>query len=337
MSLEKNFLSELILASHNKPSSLSYFHNNFPNKPLLSQGTVQAFVIGGTNYEVATAQISDNGRHTKVIKHHSGRIPQFIDADSFLQFIGTQIDPKIEALAINFAYNIQPTVGTFGEVDGILVTGTKEHVFKGLIGKAIGAYLKQQLHLTVPVTIVNDTVCLGRNSLVVGSGFNICFNNINFEAGNFDKFDGTPELEKIDRHSEIPGIGRYEKMLSGVYLPHHYNLLAKKLGITTPPVTDAKELSRLAVHTDASGLLARILLIRSAGMVAAALAAVYEFSGKQSITFTTDGSLFWKGWKYKTNVEQELIKLGIPEGAITFDYRKDAARNGALTLLTRTK
>ena len=337
--IAKNFLSELTSASQNKQSSLSFIKNTFPTQPLVQRGLVQVFVIGGTNYETSKATIAPDGSITELENgRKTEKVPKFLDKHSFIHFIENLIDPACTAIAINFAWPIEPTKGSFGELDGILIHGTKEHLFEGLLGKAIGATIKKAINFDKPITVVNDTVCLGQNGLVVGSGFNICLNSTNLEAGSFNDFPPTDELEIIDHISKNKGYGRFEKMLSGNYLPLQYNLLAKNHQSGLPHLVSGKELTKLA-ETDGTeaGDLARALLNRSARLVAAAIAGAYLFLNEDKLTFQTDGSLFWKGWEYKKTVEEALATLGVPQGSITFSYKKDIAIKGAFTLFTRTK
>ncbi len=336
--IQKNFLDELIRASKNHSSSLSYIRHLFPKKPLVTTGLTQAFVIGGTNFEISMARIDKNGTLKELPKERKkGTIPQFTNTKTFLAFIKTHINPKTKAVAINFAYFLEPTIGKYGEVDGILHIGTKEHLFKGLLGKPVGEFLRNSLKMDIPITIVNDTVCLGTNGLVVGTGFNFSLNGVNLEAGNFNRFPATAELEIIDKTSGIPGGHRFEKFLSGTYLPHHFNLIAKKQKLAINHIQNGQELSDLAENDfGAAGDLARILLERSASLVACALAGSYQFMNKKTLTFTTEGSLFWKGFEFEKNVKKQLMNLDIPKNAIRFKKVEDSSMQGALNLLTRT-
>lgn len=336
--IQKNFLRELILASKNKKSSISYFSHIFPKKPLLATGLVQTFVIGGTNYQVGLARISKNGEIKEIKKERQlGKIPIFHDAKIFLSFIKKHSNPKVKALGINFAYPLEPIPGKLGEVDSILHIGTKEHMFKELVGKAVGEAIRNYTKLDIPVFVVNDTVCLGKNGLVVGTGFNFSLQDVNLEAGNFNKFPSMPELEALDEASANPGGQRFEKFISGTYLPHHYNFLAKQQKLAITQVKNGEELSELAEKDfGAAGDLSRLLFKRSASLVACALAAAYQFSNRKTLTFTTEGSLFWKGFKFEENVKKQLEELGVPKGAIRFKKVTDSSMQGALSLLTRT-
>lgn len=334
--IQKNFLDELIRASRNQSSSISYLHHNFPNKQLLQSGLVQAFVIGGTNFSVGLARILNGTIKEIKREREQGKIPQFTNAETFLKFMKNHFNPKAQALAVNFSHKLEPTIGKFGEVDGKLQVGAKEHTFKGLIGKQVGEAVRTYIKKDIPVTVANDTVCLGKNGLVIGTGFNMCLQNVNLEAGAFNKLPTTEELETIDMQSAVPGDHRFEKLLSGTYLPLHFNLLAKKQQLAIDHVQNGEELTDLAENDlGVAGDLARALFTRSASLVACALAAAYAFSKHKTLTFITEGSLFWKGWQFETNVKKQLEELGIPHGTIRFKKVEDSSMQGAFNLLTR--
>lgn len=336
--IRDNFLDELIRASKDQPNSISYFRHHFPKQPIVASGLIQAFVIGGTNFDISTAEILKNGT-IKEIKNEriNGKIPQLANATTLLRFIKQYSNPQAQALAFNFAFPLIPTNGKFGEVDGKLQIGTKEHLFAGLLGKTLGDTIRTYIKRDIPVTVVNDTVCLGTNGLVVGSGFNLCITGVNLEAGNFNRFPTTEELEAIDTFSVNPGGHRFEKLLAGTYLPLHFNLLTKKHKI---PATakDGRDLTEFAA-TDKGhvGKLSRMLMTRSASLVASAVAAAYVFSNKKTLTFATEGSLFWKGHNFEKHVKKQLLKLGVPKDAIRFEKIDDSSMQGALSLLLRTK
>ena len=71
-------------------------------------------------------------------------------------------------------------------------------------------------------------------------------------------------------------------------------------------------------------------------IVAAAIAAVYEFGGKpKSFELIGEGSLLWDGWRYSENVQKQLALLGVPKGTITIEHIQDSSINGALGLLIK--
>ena len=341
--ITKNFLEELVLASQGQSTSIAFIKHQLHKNPLYSFKTIQAFVIGGTNFITSLATITKNGKVKEISgTRKEGKLPK-LTKQTLLTFLQKEIRKEAEAVAINFAFPLKPVTGNVGEIDGILQGTTKEHELFDLIGNPIGTTIKKLLGRDIPIAVANDTVCLAfmHDSLVVGSGFNISIHSgqntiVNLEAGNFNKFPQTPELTIIDDSSIKSGQGRFEKMLSGTYLPQQYNLLAKNNNFTLPQLNKSEQLTTLAQKTSPKNetLLSRFVLQRSASLVACALAAIYAFKNQQKLIFTTEGSVFWKAWNYKKNVQKQLELLDVPKDAITFKNIPDSAIKGAFSLLT---
>ena len=347
--IKTNFAQELIRASQGENSSLPFIPHILGQKPLIHAGIVQGIVIGGTNYIVSTEEIIPGGEK-KILHRKTGLLPTFTEEETFLTFLTEHIDPRATGIGVNFGFPLTPTTGPHGELDGTLIKGTKEHSFNGIVGQTIGGLLRQVIGKKIPITVANDTVCLTLagtgdedGSLVAGTGFNIGIKSsekgktviVNIEAGNFNKFDHSEILQTIDEISQGPGSQLFEKIISGKYLAEYFAIRAKKLGLSAQQITTSQELSALSQRTksDNATLLARALLERSACLVAAAVAGVYEFREKKILTLITEGSLFWKGWHYRENVEKELSILGIPEHAIVFRHIQDSSIKGAIGLL----
>lgn len=349
------FLKELKLAAAGKTSSISFIKHTLPDKPLLTHGKFQGIVVGGTNYVDSTRQIlKDGSMKTLTLKY--GTLPIFKDRQMLVEFFTKHLDKHADIVGINFGFPLKPIKGPFGEIDGELVHGTKEHTFLGVttsIGSIVREIYETKYKKVIPVSVANDSVCLTisgdgteRASIIVGTGINISlklFENkktilVNLEAGNFNKFPISQTLKKIDKSSTAPGGQLFEKVVSGKYLVIYFNEKAKELGLKIPQLTNSKELSELAEKrsTQAPTILARAVMERSASLVATAAAALYEFLDKpEKFTIITEGSVFWKGWKYQDNVYQQLTNLVIPEGAITFKHIQDSSIKGAIGLLTK--
>ncbi|HVA96499.1 MAG TPA: hypothetical protein VND99_02500 [Candidatus Acidoferrales bacterium] len=352
--IQQNFLQELNLASQNKPSSISFLKNHLPTKPLLANGIVQGIVIGGTNYILATAVINSNGTH-KIIAKKTGVLPVFDTKKTFVDFLTEHLTPDVDAIGINFGFPLEAITGSFGELDGKLLLGTKEHTFKGLINEPLGQLIKtlyqKKCHKMPMVSVANDTVCLTlagdgteKGSLVAGTGFNMCLVTkyqhkktlINLESGNFNKFTLTPILQKIDDTSEDPGKQLLEKATSGKYLALYFNEKIKELHLPLSPIKTSQQLSELSHenHHDVAGDLARAIITRSAYLVAAAIAGLYEYSSKpQTFTLIGEGSLLWNGWQYHENIQKQLTKLGVPRNAIVIKHIPDSSIKGAIGLI----
>lgn len=348
--IKQNFYQELHLASIEKLSSLSFIKHHLAAKPVVTEGMIQGIVIGGTNYLLATEILNKNGTK-KIMLRKSGKLPDLKSRKVLADFFKKHINRKASAIGINFGFPLKPVPGSYGELDGILLYGTKEHTFSGL-QEPIGKLVKSLTNNTVKVSVANDTVCLSlsgdgseNGSFVAGTGFNICLairnkttkTLVNLEGGNFNKFIPSSILHKIDADSEKPGEQLFEKAISGKYLALYFNEKIKERNLSVPPLSTSQELSELS-HENNPGIardLARAIISRSAFLVGAALAGVYEFyNHPQKMTLIGEGSLLWNGWHYHENIQKQLVNLGIPQTAVTIIHIKDSSITGAFGLLT---
>lgn len=348
--IKHNFIGELTVASQGYPSSLSYIKHVLPDKPIITTGVIQAIVIGGTNYDIVSVTVDEEG-NMQGAKRQRGINPNFDSKETFLNFIKERFDPAADAIAVNMGFPMKPTIGKYGEIDSEVLYGTKEHALHDMHGQSVGDMLRDHLHVDIPVSVANDTVCLALSDtgeedggFIVGSGCNMALMVdekgkrivINLESGNFSKFDPTPGLEAIDAVSPTRGKNRFEKLISGIYLPMHFNFMSHQDNINCAHVANGKELSRLAEDDGTiAGDLARGILERSASLAATQLAAIYDWKGNHpEMIFTVEGSLFWDAWDYETNVKRRLKLLGVPAGKIKFKKVQDSSIKGAVGLLT---
>ncbi len=126
---------------------------------------------------------------------------------------------------------------------------------------------------------------------------------VNLESGNFHPPHLTEVDEELDRCSAVPGQSRYEKAISGYYLPKLLALMCPELGI------DAEASTQVVVEHAPSHWQARWLLDRSADLVAAGLAAVIDHLPSGCVAIQAEGGLFWKAPGYARRVEQQLSDL----------------------------
>lgn len=348
--IKQNFYQELLFASVGKPSSISFIKHHFSGKSLVKEGVIQGIVIGGTNFLLKTELINRNGTR-KILQINSGKLPALTNKKVLADFFKKHLDTRACAVGINFGFPLNPVIGSYGELDGILLYGTKEHTFTGL-HEAIGELVKSITPNKIKVSVANDTVCLSlsgngseNGAFVAGTGFNMSLtlqvknekSLVNLESGNFNKFTLSPILQKIDAESEVPGGQLFEKAISGKYLALYFNEKIKERNLSIPKISTSQELSELSQknHTDDAGDLARAIITRSAFLVGAAIAGVYEFYNRpQTFSLIGEGSLLWDGWQYFENIQKQLTKLGIPPGAIKIIHIKNSSINGAMGLLT---
>lgn len=318
----KHFASELKLACQNNNTSLAFIkHSLSTNKSTLQ--SAHTIITGGTNWFSACV---DN---TYALTHiASGTQPLFLTESDFLEFIEHIIPKNASNIGLNFAYPLNP-VSRDGLLDGVLISGSKEHTFTGMTGKPVGKtiedYLKNKRNQVVRVAVANDTICLLLSGLtkyswnktaagIVGTGMNFALfedehTAVNLESGNFDKFQQSDEGKEINASSVDPGMGLFEKEVSGAYLYKHFNIRSTKSGLDIKIAT-TQELDALASSSDdkKANMLAQEILTYSARLVAAQIAGIMEYQ-KRDLTFVMQGSLFWKGYSYKETVNEMVKQL----------------------------
>jgi len=348
--IRDNFVEEIRESLKGKKTSLAFIKNPLPQPKKIGLGDIiQVVSIGGTIGETAAV---DRSQGTVILSHMKKvSLPRFNDKKTFFTFFEKQLDRKTNTVGLNFAYALKPFVRE-GHLDGILVETSKEHKLSNLIGRALGEelekYIYQKHKRIIKVTCANDTICLLLSCLeqdnylslacgIVGTGTNFAFFldktiMVNLESGNFAKFPQTETGKIIDNKSQSPRSFLFEKEVSGAYLFQHFNLLIDKI---SRPISSTLELSNLAKKKEGSkSLIAEKLLERSASLIACQIAGIYYFKKQPRLTFVMEGSLFWKGWKYKQMVQKYLQKLSISESAINFLKIKNSSLLGAVRLLT---
>lgn len=356
--IRQNFLQELTLASVGKPSSISFIRHELSAKPLLTHGVIQGIVVGGTNYILLSEEIDHTGKK-RILGQKTGTLPIFTTKKVLENFLSEHLDPHADAIGVNFGFPLKQTPGEDSALDGtILKKGTKEHTFTGVtetLGTIVKTIFTKHYHRKITVSVANDTITMllsgngsERASLVAGTGFNIGLRMnkttlVNLEAGDFNKFEQFDALKEIDAQTKNPGRKLFEKSSSGMYLPKHFNIWAKRLGLLIPQVLTGQELSAIAhsYHDETARDLARIILNQSASLCAAAIAAVYDFSLDQQIvskglllTIIGEGGLLWDGWHYQETIQRQLHSFGLSSNTIMMKHIKDSGIKGALGLIT---
>jgi hexokinase len=349
--IQQNFLSELHEANKGTKTSLPFIIHDFAATPLVEKGErFQVIVIGGSVFLNALME-RKNGTY-RMIKRESKGQKKFQTKEDFLSLMEEEVDPTVKVLAMNVAYPLQPVFEN-GRLDGILVSGSKENEFEGLLGQKMGYEIEQRIFektgRKITVSVANDTVGLLLSGLtevtthdiaggVLGTGVNFAFfldenRLVNLEAANFDKFPQTDDGRIVDQESVKPGTSLFEKETSGAYLYKHYNAIIERDHLPYPKLTATIELDRLLDNTSSgSYAIAKMLLERSAGYIAAAIAGITAFKGKD-MTFVMEGSLFWNARGYRAFVKSRLLEL-IPEYNVTFVKIEDSPIFGAAKLVS---
>jgi hexokinase len=275
-------------------------------------GQCLAIDCGGTNIRAALVECTDNGEfkilagpvEAKVPPSHS-QTPSNVFFDKHVELVHQLGDISCVPVGYCFSYPSKNTV----DGDAELLHWTKGLQFKDMVGTMVGTHLKNALNEAgVPVNsirVLNDTVaalfsrpvlrqstCIG---LIVGTGFNIAtfargeqikkcadwpsteMMALNLESGNFCPPGLTSFDHALDAASNNQGAQRYEKAVSGLYLPE---LFAR----TCPGAVTCNNGGDLVALRDRDpssheGQWAGAILKRSADLVASGLAAVVDVFG----------------------------------------------------------
>ncbi len=349
--IQDSFVKELELSESGKKTSLTYIVHTLSPSPLVKEGeTFQVLVFGGS--VTLNALLKKRNNKLVLLKRESRGQKRFPTKEEFLSLVEQELDPSVSLVAVNLAYPLTP-VFERGKLDGILVAGSKENTFDGLVGQKVGKEIekriKQKTGKTITVSVANDTICLLLSGLtettshdiaagIVGTGMNLAFfldreRAVNLEAANFDKYPQTPEGKIIDQESAKPGMALFEKETSGAYLYKHFNIIAKRDGIDHPPIASTLELDRILENKDSDAYpVAKMLLVRSASFVATAIGAITAFK-KKDLVFVMEGSVFWNAAGYRRHVKQLLLNL-VPEYSIKFMKIEDSPIFGAAKLVS---
>ncbi len=249
----EEFLSELEKGLDGEDSSLKMiptYISAYGTPP--EKIPVIAIDAGGTNLRISLVTF-ENGKPI-ITRMEVNPIPgslHEISADEFFSEIADKILPLTEVSdRIGFCFSYPAEI--FPDRDGMILRLSKGVFVKNSVGLIIGQELKKKLReksvlKEFSFALLNDTVASmmggaaefpiagfdGICGLILGTGFNTCYTEkgakitklrnapdmtINCESGNFSRaLRGAPDV-MTDLSSENPGIGLYEKMISGAYL-----------------------------------------------------------------------------------------------------------------------
>lgn len=335
--ISKNFTREIISAKSEKKSSVSFIKNYLPTVPLIKEKEVfQVLMIGGSHIESVLVSIEND--FVKILKNHEDDVPAIDNREILCQVFAKNLYPEINTVAVNFAYPITPFLRNENKLDGSLYSATKQHKFIDCIGSNVGEmfenYISKTYNRKIDVSLCNDTVALGLASFgfdnqykktqiitgVVGTGYNFGFFEndnlfINLESGNFDKFSPSSSVLEIDKNSNNPKKQLLEKEVGGAYLAWQFNLLAKKENLNIE-ISDTRELSQVALKKGKAGEIARNIFEKAASLVAMQIKAIYDYKKNTEdykILILLEGSVYWKGYKFKEYVDYYLAKMGLTE------------------------
>ena len=332
----ENFVKELTLAAEGQATSLPFIRHTLVDNPIVQDGeTFQAIVAGGSCFQKAT--LKKTGGDFEILSQDEGDQPVFATKEILFTFLASHLDPNVSVVGLNFAYPMTPVVR--GDIlDGTLSRGTKENDFTGLVGQVVGEefekYIKQTTGRDIKVACANDTICLLLSGLlrhkptqlaagIVGTGMNFAIfldehTAINLESSNFDKFERSEPGIAVDNASNQPGTSFYEKETAGAYIYQQLNHLIKERNLPIPPLESTKLIDAYAQDDNPEiAAAAQEVLQRSAGLIAAQIAGLMTFLDRD-LTFIMQGSVYWKGYRYKETISK-LVEELCPQHTATFE------------------
>ncbi|MCC7386926.1 MAG: hypothetical protein IT384_34130 [Deltaproteobacteria bacterium] len=315
-----------------------------PPAPAGLRGRALAIDCGGTNLRAAVVELGEADR--LLAGPVTAKVPTGRDGASVSRSVFFDAHAELaarlagaEGLPVGYCFSYPSQ--SRPDHDATLIRWTKGVRVEGVEGTAVGAGLRAALAARglAPgaVAVLNDTVASliagsrGTPSpermigLIVGTGTNMATfidageiakphaswrgsMAINLESGNFHPPHLTAWDDALDARSENPSAQRFEKAVSGHYLPRLFQVIAPD-----GAPESGEDLVRFAAEQSERGTLARLLLDRSADLVAAALAAVADHHpGEEPIGVLAEGGLFWSASGYRGRVAETLRMLGRP-------------------------
>lgn len=349
--ISKNFSTEIEKSLNGDKTSLQFIIHDLSPAPLVKEGeNFQVLALGGSILRKSLLLKTKDG--IKILKIENEKNISLNNGSNFLDLVLEELYSNIEILALNFAYPLKPFFEN-GKLDGVFLGSTKGVNLHNLVGKKIGKeienYVFKKSKRKIRVAVANDTVCLMLSGLdkfkwnglaagIVGTGINFAlFINkdrlVNLESACFDKFTQSPEGKIVDWKSDQPGKFLFEKETAGKYLYQHFNLFLKERNINYPPIDSTKKLDNISrKHILGTSEIAQKILNQSAQLVACQIAGIILFK-KIPMTFVMEGSLFWKGNKYKETVEKTVKSLA-PNYSFKFIEIKNSVIMGTAKLVS---
>jgi len=327
---------------------------------------------GGTNLRVASVSFDDDHRpHIEdYAAHPMPGSSSEVSADDFFGQLARYLQPVLKkSNKIGFCFSYPVEIGP--DMDGRLLKWTKEMKAPEVIGRRIGRGLREALGPAgagKSIVLLNDTVATllagkvtgGKNygtyvGFILGTGTNTAYleknenilkvnhldpsgsQAVNIESGGFSKAPRGDVDIILDRELEDPGSNRFEKMISGKYLPK-ITLMTLKKGvegglfdescgswIRSLKQLDYKHMDDLSNNGGAGlyktvGLsnadrgsirdIVKAVIERAAKLAAVDLtAAVVKAAGESSdlsVCINIDGSTYYKNTHLRENTERYL-------------------------------
>lgn len=304
------------------------------------EGRALVIDAGGTNVRAAVVEVAPG--NSRVAAGPKGARLEVRDAQrTAAEFYGqqTELAAALEpegGLPLGYCFSYPSASLPSGDAE--LITWTKGIDIPEVVGTKVGASLQAALSErgieTGKLVVLNDTVAAllagaphatdpqRAIGLIVGTGTNMAafFSGegrkldgsepvaVNLESGNVTPPFLTPLDDAIDQASNNPGQQRFEKAVSGHFLPQLFRAACPELKIN--PAAGAEVLAQHAGTDSPPGEIARALLERSADLVGAGLAAVGDLMGGDGeVTVLAEGGLFWNAHGYPERVTAAFDRL----------------------------
>lgn len=322
------------------------------------RGQALVIDTGGTNTRAALVELSHrDGRilaGPQARRVPDGRDGQPLQAEVFYRAqaeLAWDLERSSSDLPLGYCFSYPARVTEDG--DAVLLKWTKGLSIDGVVGEKVGSALKTTLesggYRISGLSVLNDTVAsliggahlyadprYGRNyiGLILGTGTNMAgvFSSqqltkirlqepmvVNLESGNFNPPHLNSFDDAVDADSNNPGGQRFEKAVSGHYLPYLFDKVC-------PGVLDPTEGTQRVVEIRDGGgehsNQADAILTRSAHLAAAGLAALASFYPPGDVAVLGEGSLLWGDSQYVPKVRQILTAL-VPDRNIELVKQRD--------------
>lgn len=245
------------------------------------------------------------------------------------------------ALGYCFSYPAQAT----SDGDAILLRWTKGLRVDGTLGQKVGqplkAALEKQGFYITSLRVLNDTVAsllggvhlyseprFGHNyiGLILGTGTNMAgvfpvsrlekiehkayagsHMVINLESGNFHPPHLTEQDASVDKKSNNPNFQRFEKAVSGHYLPYLFDEFHP--GVINPEDGSGKLVELRDQGGGKEAETAGKILHRAARLAAAGLAGLASLYPEGDTAVLAEGSLLWGDPRFADTVRATLVEL----------------------------
>lgn len=289
---------------------------------------------GGTNIRGARVGWDVDGT-PEVTMGGKTRFPKSMTAERFFS-LHAECLPESEADTLPLGYCFSYPAESTPDHDANVLRFTKGVEVKGLkdrVGESLQHFLAGQGVQTSQVRVLNDTVAAlfalqamapekRGIGLIVGTGTNMAAffgpehasklknaQALNLESGNAMLPCATTFDDQLDAGSENPGAQRFEKAVSGRYLPALFRKVHPDCS-AIDPLGSTEQLFQLRDQSDGDeAQTAEFILDRSADLVACALAAVQGILD-DTCPVLAEGGLFWGDPRYAARVQHTLEELG---------------------------